>query len=451
MKLFKRLFIVSLSVILLAANLSGCSKSSKNSDEAELPDGQQTEDVENSDEKVTLRFSWWGGDSRHEATLACIDAFMKENPNIVIEAEYGGFDGYQQKISASLAGGTEPDIMQLDAPWMNIFLTQNENFFVDISKYEDSIDLSGFSEDFLNNFCKYNEKLVSLPSGINALNFLANKAVLDEAGVSFGDTITWEDLITEGKKVNALNPENYMINLDNGIFYFLTRIYLYQLSDANLINDDYTIGVSKEDFAKAFAFTKKMYDEKVIIPYEEATIFTGAPQDNPKWNNNQMGGWLNWASNADQQNWGENAVSLPYPQIEGAKNSGVLVRPSQVFAVSSNSEHPEEALKFLDYMFNSETGIMTLHTSRSIPPTENARVLLEEQGLVNPAVAQGIEYAMENQGTPETALSSNSEVGAAISGVLEKLIYDQYDAEAAAEEVYVLLEDVLDMLKSNAE
>ncbi len=58
---------------------------------------------------------------------------------------------------------------------------------------------------------------------------------------------------------------------------------------------------------------------------------------------------------------------------------------------------------------------------------------------------------MENQGTPETALSNNSEVGAAITGVLEKLVYGQYDADAAAEEVYVLLEDVLELLKANAE
>lgn len=450
MKRFKRLFSIILSVTLLGAVLSGCSKNNENTGEAPT-EVQQTKEPEKSDEKVTLRFSWWGGDSRHEATLACIEAFMKENPNIVIEAEYGGYDGYQQKISAALAGGTEPDIMQIDQPWMNTFLTQNDNFFLDITSYEDSIDLSGFSEDFLNDFCRYNDKLVSLPTGINALNFLVNKAVLDDAGVSFGDTITWDDLITEGKKVNEVNSENYMINLDDGIFYYMTRIYLYQLTDANLINEDYTIGVSKEDFAKAFAITKKMYDEKIIIPYEEAMIFRGAPQDNPKWNNNQLGGWFNWSSTSDQQNWGENALSLPYPQIEGAKNSGILVRPAQVLAISSNTEHPEEAIQFLDYMFNQDMGILALKTSRSIPPTEKARVLLEEQGLIYPAAAQSIEYAMENQGTPETALSNNSEVGAAITGVLEKLIYGQYDAEAAAEEVYILLEDVLRLLKSNVE
>lgn len=31
-------------------------------------------------EPVTIRFSWWGGESRHKATLEAVDAFMKELP-----------------------------------------------------------------------------------------------------------------------------------------------------------------------------------------------------------------------------------------------------------------------------------------------------------------------------------------------------------------------------------
>ena len=63
-----------------------------------------------SDEKITLRFSWWGGDDRHEATLAVIDAYEKEHPNITIEAEYSSYDGYAEKKTTEFASGTAPDI-----------------------------------------------------------------------------------------------------------------------------------------------------------------------------------------------------------------------------------------------------------------------------------------------------------------------------------------------------
>lgn len=47
-----------------------------------LPDGKL--------DKCTLRFSWWGGDDRHEATLKAIELWNKKYPDIKIEPEYGG-------------------------------------------------------------------------------------------------------------------------------------------------------------------------------------------------------------------------------------------------------------------------------------------------------------------------------------------------------------------------
>ncbi len=66
-------------------------------------------------DQVTLRFMWWGGDARHKATLQVIDQYMSIHPNVKIEAEYGGYDGYFEKLTAQLAGGTAADIMQFDA------------------------------------------------------------------------------------------------------------------------------------------------------------------------------------------------------------------------------------------------------------------------------------------------------------------------------------------------
>ena len=65
-------------------------------------------------EDATLRFSWWGGDERLAATLAVIDAFEADYPNIKIEAEYGSSDGYHDKLATQLASGTAPDLIQID-------------------------------------------------------------------------------------------------------------------------------------------------------------------------------------------------------------------------------------------------------------------------------------------------------------------------------------------------
>ena len=85
---------------------------SKESTEAPKESGQKAE--ASSGEKVTIRFSWWGSDTRHEATLKVMDMYMEKHPNVTIEGEYGAFDSFYQKLQTQLGGGTEPDIISVD-------------------------------------------------------------------------------------------------------------------------------------------------------------------------------------------------------------------------------------------------------------------------------------------------------------------------------------------------
>ena len=70
------------------------------------------------DDTVTLRFSWWGGDSRAAATLEAIELYESLNPNVKIEAEYSAFSGYYQKLITQLASGNAPDLYQVDQGWV---------------------------------------------------------------------------------------------------------------------------------------------------------------------------------------------------------------------------------------------------------------------------------------------------------------------------------------------
>ncbi len=63
-------------------------------------------------EDVELRFSWWGGNSRHQATLQAIKAFEQQHPNIKVQAEYAGWEGYLSRFTTQIAGGKEPDVIQ---------------------------------------------------------------------------------------------------------------------------------------------------------------------------------------------------------------------------------------------------------------------------------------------------------------------------------------------------
>ena len=77
-------------------------------------------------ETTDLRVSWWGGDSRHQATLDAIGMFESKYPNISIEAEYSGFDGYYQKLVTQLVAKTAPDVFQSDQGWTVEFFNRGD-------------------------------------------------------------------------------------------------------------------------------------------------------------------------------------------------------------------------------------------------------------------------------------------------------------------------------------
>ncbi|RZL28504.1 MAG: carbohydrate ABC transporter substrate-binding protein, partial [Rubrivivax sp.] len=50
-----------------------------------------------------LRFAWWGGASRHQATLAALKLFEQRH-GVRVKAEYMGFSGYLERLTTQIAG-----------------------------------------------------------------------------------------------------------------------------------------------------------------------------------------------------------------------------------------------------------------------------------------------------------------------------------------------------------
>ena len=150
---------------------------------------------------VTLRFMWWGGDERAEATLNVIDAFEAAHPWITIEAEYGSDDGYQEKLTAQLVSGTVADIFQMGTGWMPGYVESNAGYFADFNDYADTIDLSTFEESIKKNNGQFDGHQYGLPTGISGHAFLYNAGLAEEIGLDFSKDYTWDDLLKMGKKV----------------------------------------------------------------------------------------------------------------------------------------------------------------------------------------------------------------------------------------------------------
>uniref|UniRef100_UPI002A823F89 ABC transporter substrate-binding protein n=1 Tax=Hungatella hathewayi TaxID=154046 RepID=UPI002A823F89 len=130
-----------LLVAVMGASLAACGSS-----------GDKKSDGGSSDsgDKVTLKFTWWGSQSRHDYTQKMLDAYTEEHPNVEFEAVPAGWDGYFDKLSTQAASGSMPDIVQMDYLYITTYAKNNS--LADLQPYIDdgTIDVSGIDENLLN-------------------------------------------------------------------------------------------------------------------------------------------------------------------------------------------------------------------------------------------------------------------------------------------------------------
>ena len=239
-------------------------------------------------EKVTLRMSWWGGDSRHEKILAVIDAFQKENPDIVIEPEYSAFADYRDKFTMQLTSGAAADILAVDQPWVSSIMAQGD-FFADLSAYGE-LGLDEMDSYIIDNFCKFDHGTFFIPAGVNGMGSLVDVEKLSEYGFDItNEDFTWDDMIALGEKVHAADENQYLCCVDSkqaSLYY--ARTYLRQLTGKQFINDDGTVGVTKEELAEALGLVNTLFEKGIFQPIEESGIYENSMTQNPTWINRQM-------------------------------------------------------------------------------------------------------------------------------------------------------------------
>lgn len=380
----------------------------------------ESESSKTKDEQVTLRFMWWGGSARHEATLKVINLYMEKHPNIKIDAEYdGGASITQQKLFTQLAGKNAADIIQVDAWWTDA--QKKFNAFADLSQFP-QLDRSGFSSQFVMDYGSMNGVIYALPTGVNIPLMLINRDVLDAAGIKWRDQWTWEDILLEGPKVHANNPDQFFFNLDQYTgSYYIVRAYLSQLSgNPTTIDDKYELGFTREQLVEVYSYIKKCYDLKIMQPPEDAMTYKQKSEQNPLWINGNAAVSMNWTSmlpNLKHDLANLDVAVLPIKK--GSVNSGMFSRPSQLMTINNNSKYKNEAADFLNFFFNDPEAIAILKDVRSIPPTVGAIAYCNENNLLDPLIVKAANNAANKAQVIDSVLAQDV--------ICLDLLYNEYE------------------------
>jgi ABC-type sugar transport system, periplasmic component len=389
---------------------------------------------------VTLRFLWWGSDTRHNNTLAMIDLYQKANPNVTIEPEYGGWDGYQDKLTTQLAGGTAPDLMQLSTTWATD-LQKKGGFFADLSKYKQLFDLSMFSSNLIDAYCKMGDAVIAAPAGVSGYAFLVNKDLLGKVGIQPDQKWTWDSYLDAAKKVHSYNKECYLTSSGDKVTIYEKYVmpYIQGLIKNNLVAEDYTLRFSRDNLLAALNFIKTLNDNNAWPPVTEVANNMTLDQD-PRWINQKVAVNLDWISGmlpAAQVIKTAADVEI-YPTISGDKDTAIFSQPSpsMLLAVNATSGHIEAAVKFLNYMFTDEEALKTLKDCRGTPSSAKGLEVADKEKFVDPLVLKALKLAVDNSTTiPYSAINDDTELKAAAEDVIEMITFNKITPEAAADEI----------------
>ena len=370
-----------------------------------------------------LRFVWWGSDARHEATLAAVARYCELYPNVQIDCEYQGYDGYQQKLMTQIAGGTEPDLMQLDYIWYPALSAQE------------------YSEGVLSEYCSIDGKVIALPMGTNGFGAMINKTFFDKHGLDVNTVWTWEEMIEVGRKIHEEDPNAYLFAIESGtstggVGPFVMSAYIYSKHGYYWADDAaYTINATEADFVEAFTIVKELFESGAAQPLGEASLFTGQMEQNPKWLNGEIGFTIDWSGTIGKykESIGEEnfAVAMP-PFAKDGDNQKVQMKPSMVLAVSNRSEHVDIATHFANWMMTDPEAAMILGTQRSVPTGTTAFETLQAADAIDADVATMVAFTNANPAAPVPLVQSNTEVADMVKDICEQVVYGTATPEEAA-------------------
>ena len=450
----KRFISLAMAVLLVMGLITGCSSNSSKSDDQNSSE-TATQDTSNStagdtktdvssDEKINLRFAWWGGDERTAATLEVIKQFEELHPNITIEAEYGGSDGYHDKLSTQLASGTAADIIQVDPETFPSYV-DTADYFVNYMDYD--FDLSNFDESYISLPIngRYDGKQLGLPSGIAGPMLLVNQDLASAIGIDFTSDYTWDDLLTWGKQVREYDDSMYLISTNKE---YVTNLvvynYLKQLTGTTIFDKaNMKMNLTKEQLTEVYNYVQKLYDEGVCAPADYSASYSGDNlQSDPNWIAGKYVATFSYISTMDVMiaaNPNANYSVGNLPVMEGAKDKGWTANCPQVFAVTKTSKNPEAAVAFMDYFFNNEKAMETLACTRSVPPTDKARQINTANGSLSSLAMEAANIASAMGGLTPDSIASSQEGKQIVTDAVEEIGYGANTPDDAADNTISLL------------
>jgi len=319
----------------------------------------------NTDEKVTLNFTWWGNEERAKWMKEAIAVFEESNPSITVNGSFADYDGYWQKRTTEAAGGGLPDVMLFDYSLLNDY--GSRGLLLDLQGGKSELDLSQVPEQ-LRGAGKVNDKLVAVTTGTNVFSVMTNPALAAAAKKALPTKPSGWNWDQFNQFISAVTAATDQFGGDDYAGQMPVLELQLRQEGGNLYTKDGKLGFDRDRLRKFWNSTQALraaHDVDLPADAEQVAPLTplsaGLSASLFGYNSTLP----NFLTNAKVD-----ALSLTPPPSSDPKNSGLYLHPSLQLAVAAQTKHPEAATKFIDFMINSPEVTKIFGTSLGLPASK---------------------------------------------------------------------------------
>lgn len=409
---------------------------------------------QNDGDKVKIKITWWGGQSRHDYTQKLLDLYSESHPDVTFEAVPAGWDGYFDKLSTQAASGSMPDIVQMDYLYISTYAKNNS--IADLQEFIDdgTIDVSGIDEGILNTG-KIDGKMAGMVLSTSSLAVGYNPEVLKKAGVEEPDgSWTWSEFIEANKKVAETTGQESVLVSSGATGDIIPLRYWLRQHGETLFNEDGTGLGYKDDklVAEFLQMWKKMVDENIYSdPDEEAQILTLGQEASPVVTG-EAATVIDWNNYASRMSGVNDKIKITTPPVtDDTKESGLWNKPGMFFSVAETSKVKKECAEFIDWFINSEEANNIIMAERGTPVSSKVRQAMIDSGNMTEQQVAMFEYADQvnelAKDTPNPDPEGISEINETIKNIGNSVFYGQATPEEAAKTFRQEITAILDRNK----
>lgn len=316
------------------------------------------------DTGITLEWQqWWAVEAPEGYVQNICDQYYEET-GVKVELLSAPFADTKTAIVSGATTGTVADIVSVDGSWVYDFADQG--ILTNISTL---LEADGFDQSVFVSQWEALGATYALPVINFAYPMFVNLDILDACGITELPK-TWTEFEEVCKTITENGYYAYAINLDSASPSGIQNVWsgFAWASGINMKDDDGNYAIAGNEGLKEYSeYMKGLYDNGYLYPgmssLTEADMTSKFASGELAFIINSAAVLPSWREEAPDLNIGICAI----PVKDDYEGESGMCTANWALGITENSENKEEALKFVEYLFNADVNAGLAVTQSAIP------------------------------------------------------------------------------------